>query len=198
MLQNGRRAILATPLRLGRCNWRRGASNRGGLTAGVAPLAGHSINVGHLENEGPRPRDGGPADHGSRPLSRILCSQVALRRWPSIWDQRYRSPLAAYPEVPRLRRAGHPCLLLGLAPDGVHPAAPVTRDAGELLPHPFTLTCGPWAPSAVCSLLHCAAGCPAWDFPSVLPCGVRTFLSAPRSEGAAATRPAPTHDYRTL
>ena len=37
-------------------------------------------------------------------------------------------------------RAGHPCLLLGLAPDGVYLAAPIARHAGELLPHRFTLT----------------------------------------------------------
>ena len=32
--------------------------------------------------------------------------------------------------------------LLGLAPDGVYQARPVTRPAGELLPHRFTLTAG--------------------------------------------------------
>ena len=31
--------------------------------------------------------------------------------------------------------------LFGLAPDGVYLAADVTADTGELLPHPFTLTC---------------------------------------------------------
>ena len=41
-----------------------------------------------------------------------------------------------------LRRTSSPCLLLGLAPDGVCRAAAVTRDAGELLPHRFTLTSG--------------------------------------------------------
>jgi len=35
------------------------------------------------------------------------------------------------------------CPLLGLAPDGVCRARPVTRPAGELLPHRFTLTGGP-------------------------------------------------------
>ena len=33
-------------------------------------------------------------------------------------------------------------------------------------------------PSAVCSLLHCPSGFPAWELPSILPCGVRTFLDA--------------------
>ena len=32
--------------------------------------------------------------------------------------------------------------LFGLAPDGVYRAADVTAGTGELLPHPFTLTCG--------------------------------------------------------
>ncbi len=36
----------------------------------------------------------------------------------------------------------HHCPLLGLAPDGVYRARPVTRPAGELLPHRFTLTAG--------------------------------------------------------
>ena len=31
-------------------------------------------------------------------------------------------------------------------------------------------------PSAVCFLLHFPSGHPAWVLPSVLPCGVRTFL----------------------
>jgi len=31
--------------------------------------------------------------------------------------------------------------LFGLAPDGVYLAVDVTADTGELLPHPFTLTC---------------------------------------------------------
>jgi hypothetical protein len=52
-------------------------------------------------------------------------------------------------------RTGRPCLLLGLAPGGVYRAARVTPDAGALLPHRFTLTCGRSpGPSAVCSLLH--------------------------------------------
>ena len=70
--------------------------------------------------------------------------------------------------------------LLGLAPDGVYRAGTVTRPAGGLLPHRFTLACSPprGAPSAVCSLLHCPSAHAAWVLPSVLPCGVRTFLDA--------------------
>ena len=57
----------------------------------------------------------------------------------------------AYPEVdngpdqsvePRRRKTPcDPCSLFDLAPGGVCLARPVTRPAGELLPHRFTLTC---------------------------------------------------------
>jgi len=42
-------------------------------------------------------------------------------------------------------------------------------------------------PSAVCSLLHCPSGRPAWVLPSILPCGVRTFLD-PKAAAASRTR----------
>ena len=110
----------------------------------------------------------------------------------------------------RRQRAGHPCLLLGLAPDGVCLAVPVTRHAGELLPHPFTLTSGicsgvsprrsafasapasrrgdPLLLEAVFSLLHFPRVTPPGIFPSVLPYGVRTFLDPIR--GSSRDRPA--------
>jgi len=75
--------------------------------------------------------------------------------------------------------------LLGLAPDGVCRAVPVTGDAGGLLPHRFTLACV-LRPSAVCSLLHFPSGCPAWELPSIMPYGVRTFLTFP---GTGRARP---------
>src|SRR5690606_19445236 len=50
---------------------------------------------------------------------------------------------------------GPPAPLLGLAPDGVYLAAPVARDAGGLLPHPFTLTCSPLARGHRRSALCC-------------------------------------------
>ncbi len=81
-------------------------------------------------------------------------------------------PLATYPG--RIGRAA--LSLLGLAPDGVYLADPVTQAAGGLLPHRFTLACARYGPSAVCSLLHSPSGRPAWVLPSVMPCGVRTFL----------------------
>ena len=64
---------------------------------------------------------------------------------------------------------------LGLAPGGVYRAAPVTRGAGGLLHHRFTLTPRSSA-GAVCSLWHCPAGHPGLPLTTTLPCGVRTFL----------------------
>ena len=66
----------------------------------------------------------------SRSVSRIL---YALRRGghPSKRPTR---------RVPANRVDGPPSLLLGLAPSGVCRAAAITRCAGELLPHRFTLT----------------------------------------------------------
>src|SRR6476660_8587105 len=55
----------------------------------------------------------------------------------------------------------------GLAPGGVCRAAPVTRDAGALLPHRFTLACAR-RPSAVCSLWHFPADHPDWPLASTL------------------------------
>jgi hypothetical protein len=65
---------------------------------------------------------------------------------------------------------------------------PCRHGAGGLLPHRFTLTCGASgdAPQAVCFLFHFPSAFAAWDFPSVLPFGVRTFLE----RELAVTRPA--------
>ena len=142
-----------------------------------------------LKGRGPLSCERGP-QAWSWPISRIL-SPVLERTagWPSICDERCRSPVATYPGV--VERATRP--LLGLAPDGVCLAAPVTRHAGELLPHRFTLTGEPYlerrGSQAVCFLLHFPRLAPPGTFTSVLPYGVRTFLDRPRP--AAATRPAP-------
>ncbi len=67
-----------------------------------------------------------------------------------IWDEPCGSPQATDPGVVT-DRADPRCddlsaiasaPLFGLAPGGVCQARPVTRPAGELLPHRFTLTCG--------------------------------------------------------
>jgi hypothetical protein len=82
---------------------------------------------------------------------------------------------------PSNARAGarvSPGPLLDLAPGGVCLAAPVTRSAGGLLHHRFTLTVHPAGAgsTAVCFLWHCPAGHPGWVLPTTLPCGARTFL----------------------
>ena len=55
--------------------------------------------------------------------------------------QHLQQPTRRYDESDRFVAARRlPFLLLGLAPDGVYPAGSVTRTAGALLPHRFTLT----------------------------------------------------------
>ena len=77
----------------------------------------------------------------SRPVSRILSPlPVARRRVATIYLGR-RSPDASS-GLPGTRWRATCWSLLGLAPGGACLAATVTRRAGELLPHRFTLTCG--------------------------------------------------------
>src|SRR5688572_15131318 len=64
-------------------------------------------------------------------------------------------------------------LLFGLAPGGVCLADAVTRAAGELLPHRFTLTVS-LRRSVLCGTVPW--GRPPWPLASTLPCGARTFL----------------------
>ena len=68
----------------------------------------------------------------------------------------YQTNHAAYPTLFAGRAA--PMCLFGLAPNGVCLAALVTKDAGALLPHLFTLT----APkgTAIRSLLHSSVTLP--------------------------------------
>src|SRR5690606_23213176 len=106
------------------------------------------------------------------------------RRRPSLSACRHRQALAAYPQAsdgpPSSACAGQrrPArTLLGLAPGGVYLAASVTRGAGGLLPHRFTLTeFAARANSAVCFLWPFPAGPPGLLLATTLPCGVRTFL----------------------
>src|SRR4029079_10205904 len=81
--------------------------------------------------------------------------------------------------------AGRP---LDLAPGGVYRATPVTRGAGGLLHHRFTLTPRD-EHGAVCSLWHCPAGRPGLPLTTTLPCGVRTFLGGGPKTADAAARP---------
>jgi hypothetical protein len=95
---------------------------------------------------------------------------------------------------PANRFAGRePIPTLGLAPGGVCRATPVTRNAGALLPHRFTLTCARSGraraePSAVCSLWHFPSDHSAWPLASTLPFGVPTFLD-PVTLASAEPRP---------
>ena len=76
--------------------------------------------------------------------------------------------------------------LLHLAPDGVWRAAVSPRRWWALTPpfHP----CRPRSRPAVSFLCHFPSAFAAWDFPSVLPCGVRTFLG-PEARGHPACDP---------
>ncbi len=83
-------------------------------------------------------------------------------------------PGATYPE-----RGGRAALLLlGLAPDGVYLATSVTRRAGGLLPHRFTLACGSVSVahrrSALCCTVHRVA--PPGCYPAS--CPVESGLSS--------------------
>ncbi len=74
--------------------------------------------------------------------------------------------------------------LFGLAPGGVYQAPAVTGGAGELLPHPFTLTPAAGAQpaaGAVSFLWHFPSRRRDWALPSALSCGARTFLSLART-----------------
>ncbi len=62
--------------------------------------------------------------------------------------------------------------LSDLAPNEVYLAGTLTRTAGGLLHHRFTLT----ACAAVYFLLHFLAGYPGWLLATVLLYGARTFL----------------------
>ena len=68
-------------------------------------------------------------------------------------------------------------ILLGLAPDEVYRAVPVTRNAVSSYLAISPLPCPDLRPNlAVCFLLHCLSRFRAWTLSSILPCGARTFL----------------------
>ena len=107
----------------------------------------------NLIHESSRTQSRSPKEDRNGPVSRVL-SRAAIslgRRLPAASSNRppvRSSSVATYPGVSK--RAGPtrdetdfsvPCFsLLGLAPSGVYRAKPVTRSAGALLPHRFTLT----------------------------------------------------------
>ena len=94
----------------------------------------------------------------SRRVSGSWCPRQAWRR-PSIWAHRHRVPRRPTRRLGRaalehLRTRTERCGLQ-LCSGWVYPAGAVTRVAGALLPHRFTLTCGTEMPSAVCFQWHC-------------------------------------------
>ena len=111
----------------------------------------------------------------SRPIGGVLstsfpklCSHPSQRSTWRVW---------------RTRRASDPSPTFDLAPGGVYLAITVTRDAGALLPHRFTLTAS--KETAVCFLLHFLASCLEWELPTASLFGARTFLVSflPRPSG---------------
>jgi hypothetical protein len=92
----------------------------------------------------PRSRDAGRT---SRPVSRILCAGRLATSRPAAIHLGLPLPTGSSglpagigrATLERLRKHRERCPL-GLAPGGVYRAVPVTRDAGGLLHHRFTLT----------------------------------------------------------
>ena len=131
------------------------------------------------------------------PISRVLCPRTVTGPEAAIIHLGTPLPAPSSGLPGHIGRAALKRVLYGLAPGGVYLAVPVTRDAGGLLHHLFTLTCGPVKvdPPAVCFLWHWPAGFPEWALPTTLLCGARTFLGGTLSKKgtnaiAWPTRPA--------
>ena len=122
----------------------------------------------------------------SRPVRRVLCPRAVTGIGAAAIHLDLPSPAGSSSLPAGIGRAALKRLRwpfpegtgrLGLAPGGVYRAAPVTRGAGGLLPHRFTLTPGRrTGREAVCFLWHCPAGHPGLPLTTTLPCGARTFL----------------------
>jgi hypothetical protein len=102
----------------------------------------------HIHRDELVPRRSAGGRRTSRPIRRILCPAVsrppaaAIHLGLALPTGSSGLP-AGSGEQPSNACAGHhlaAAALLGLAPGGVYRATPVTRGAGELLPHRFTLT----------------------------------------------------------
>ena len=113
----------------------------------------------------------------------------------SIWDADCSTPPAAYPGLGRATRDGAAlrrpaCPMLGLAPGGVCLAGPVTRTAGGLLRHPFTLAPAspsqgmPGRPALCCTCRRVAS---PGRYPA--PCSTEFGLSSRRRCRPATVRP---------
>ena len=108
-------------------------------------------------------------EHTGRTISRVLSSDSHSSR--RIIADTLQQPT---------RTLGGPrqCVLFGLAPNGVWPAAPCCQVHGALLPHLFTLTCAAFSDGhrRFCSLFHFPSRCRARPLAGIPPCGARTFL----------------------
>src|SRR5690625_1495916 len=76
----------------------------------------------------------------SRPVRRVLSPRTVTGAAVAAIHLRRTLPHASSDLPAGIGRAALGRLLSGLAPGGVYRAAPVTRHAGGLLHHPFTLT----------------------------------------------------------
>ena len=119
-----------------------------------------------------------------RPVSRVLSPGSVARPGETVISLGRRLPGASSSHT-RERHAGRAsptlaseiALLFGFAPGGVYRADPVTRAAGELLPHRFTLTAAEPGPAeAVYFLLRYPWPCGRWALPTTPSFGARTFL----------------------
>jgi hypothetical protein len=110
---------------------------------------------------------GSPIGVVSPPVSRIL-SRTTIHLGASL-------PVRSC-GLPGTRSTGRrrPCLALLRVGFAEPPQSPVMLVSSYLTVSPLPVP--EIGPSAVCSLLHFPSGHPAWELPSTLPFGVRTFL----------------------
>jgi len=156
-----RRARAAAPMTaIGRAEVR--SSDFRGIPTGRASLRGTKVLVNMVLMV-------------SRPVGGVLSS--ASRRLGGHPSERSTRGLPR----PKPMRTGSPCPLRDLAPGGVCLAIPVTRDAGALLPHRFTLACAGANPghrrSVLCGTFRQVALPGCWP----APCPVEPRPSSTRS-----------------
>ena len=128
-----------------------------------------------------------------RPISRILCAQVSLRRWSSIWGGRLRQPRAANPGASDEQPA--PCLALlrtGVTWPQRLPAAPVSfyLTFSPSPPHPLPLLSERgWGEGWHCVSVARSVRLPLpGSYPA--PCSVECGLSSSIQRMPATIRPA--------
>src|SRR5881396_1440291 len=123
-----------------------------------------------------------------RPVSRVLSPELAPRETVISLGRRLPGASSGHTREPHAGRASPVsgiALLFGLAPGGVCRAGPVTRAAGELLPHRFTLTA--LASGGLLSVALSRGVAPPGRYPA--PCPVEPGLSS-RRVAATGDRPA--------